>query len=119
MCYLAETESVPTCPNAVIRRNRMLDAFIAWLDRVGPLVFWTCAIAVVTLDAAAVAAVIGTKSRELVNRWTGTVLAANLLLLGIGVGVPGAMYVAKVVVSAVAPTTPPLAIVKDPGGKER
>jgi hypothetical protein len=54
-----------------------------------------------------------------VNRWTGTVLAANLLLLGIGVGVPSAMYVAKVVVKAVAPTTVPLAIVKDPGGKER
>jgi hypothetical protein len=97
----------------------MFDAVVAWLDRAGPFVFWTCAIALVTLDAAAAATVISTKSRELVNRWTGTVLAANLLLLGIGVGVPGAMYVAKVVVRAVAPTTVPLAIVKDPGEKPR
>ena len=97
----------------------MFDAFIAWLDRVGPLVFWTCAIALVALDATAVAAVIGTKSRELVNRWTGTVLAANLLLIGFGVAVPGAMYFAKVVVRAVAPPTVPLAIAKDSGDKQR
>jgi hypothetical protein len=119
MGYFAETESAPTCPQAVIRRNHMFDAVIAWLDRVGPAIFWTCAIALVALDTAAVATVIGTKSRELVNRWTGTVLAANLLLLGVGVGVPGMMYVAKVVVSAVAPTTAPLAIATEQGNKER
>ena len=102
----------------------MFDAVIAWLDRVGPLIFWTCTIALVTLDAAAVAAVIGTKSRELVNRWTGTVLAANVLLIGVGVGVPSVMYVAKVALSAVAPTTvapttvPPV-VAQEPGGKGR
>lgn len=97
----------------------MFDDVVAWLDRVGPLVFWTCAIALVTLDAAAVATVIGTKSRELVNRWTGRLLAANLLLLGVGAAVPGAMYVAKVVMRAVAPTTVPLAIAKDSGVTRR
>jgi hypothetical protein len=97
----------------------MFDDVVAWLDRFGPLVFWTCAIALVTLDAAAVAAVIGTRRRDLVNRWTGTVLAANLLLLGIGAAVPGAMYVAKVVIRAVAPATVPLAIAKDSGVTKR
>jgi hypothetical protein len=97
----------------------MFDAGIAWLDRVGTLVFWTCVIALVTLDTAAVAAVIRTKSRELVNRWTGTVLGLNMLLIGAGVGVPGAVYVAKLVVRAVAPATAPFSIAKDPDARAR
>ncbi|MFI5310951.1 MAG: hypothetical protein ACHQQ3_06940 [Gemmatimonadales bacterium] len=97
----------------------MLDAVIGWLDRVGPLVFWTCAIALATLDSAAVAMVMRTRSRELVNRWTSTVLAANLLLAGVGVGVPGAMYVAKVALRAVAPAASSLTIAKDPGDTKR
>ncbi len=99
----------------------MLAAVVAWLDRVGPLVFWTCAVALVALDTAAVATVIGTKSRELVNRWTGAVLGMNVALIGVGVGVPGVMYVAKVAVEAVAPSaaTMPLAVAKDGSARER
>ena len=82
----------------------MLGSFVQWLDRVGPLVFWTCTIAIVTLDTAAVAAVIGTRSRELVNRWTGTVLAVNFLLVGAGVGVPAAMWATKMAVQTFAPS---------------
>lgn len=83
----------------------MFVAIVNWLDRVGPLIFWTCAITLITIDAAAVAAVIGTKSRELVNRFTGAFVVANALLIGAGVGVPAAMYVTKVAVQAVAPST--------------
>ena len=97
----------------------MFDAGIAWLDRVGTLVFWTCAITLVTLDSVAVATVIRTKSRELVNRWTGTVLGLNMLLIGAGVGVPGAMYVAKLVVRAVAPATSPFTSAKDSDARAR
>lgn len=82
----------------------MFASLVSWLDRAGPLVFWTCAIILVTIDTAAVAAVIGTKSRQLVNRWTGVLVVANVLLLGTGVGVPAAMYVTKVAVRAVAPS---------------
>jgi hypothetical protein len=82
----------------------MLGAIVQWLDRVGPMIFWTCAIALITIDTAAVATVIGTKSRELVNRWTGAIVIANALLLGTGVGVPAMMYVTKVAVQAVAPS---------------
>lgn len=84
----------------------MLGAVAAWLDRAGPMIFCTCTIVLVALDSAAVAAVVGTKSRQLVNRWTGTVLGLNLALLGVGVGVPALMYVAKVAVQAMAPTVP-------------
>jgi len=97
----------------------MFAAVIEWLDRAAPLVFWTCAIALVALDTAAVATVVATKSRELVNRWTGTVLAANVLLIGVGVGVPGVMYCAKIAVSAVAPTASLLTVAKDADAKAR
>ncbi len=81
----------------------MLGSFVHWLDRVGPMVFWTCAIAIVAVDTAAAAAVITTRSRDLVNRWTGAVLGVNLFLVGTGVAVPAAMWATKVAVQAIAP----------------
>jgi hypothetical protein len=84
----------------------MIGSLIQWLDHVAPLVFWTCAATLVVIDTAAVAAVMSTKSRALVNRWTGTVLAANAFLLGAGVGIPATMFAAKMVVSTFAPSTP-------------
>ncbi len=97
----------------------MLDAFVAWLDRVGPLVFWTCTIALIAVDTTAAAAVMTTKSRALVNRWTGAVLAANLGLIGVGVGVPTALYVTKMAVQTFAPTAAPLATEKGTALRER
>lgn len=82
----------------------MLDSVVPWLDQVSSQVFWTCAMALVAIDLVAVAAVMQTRSRALVNRWTGPVLAANLLLLGAGLGVPVAAFAAKAVANAVAPS---------------
>ena len=82
----------------------MLDSVVPWLDQVSSQVFWTCALALVAIDLVAVAAVVQTRSRALVNRWTGPVLAANLLLLGAGLGVPVAAFAAKAVANAVAPS---------------
>lgn len=84
----------------------MLNAVVEWLDRTGPAVFWTCLTILVTIDVAAAAAVIATRSRALVDRWTGPVLVANALLLGAGAGVPAAMYATKLAVAAVAPAVP-------------
>jgi hypothetical protein len=42
-----------------------------------------------------------------VNRWTGRIVAANALLLGVGLGVPVTAYVARSVVLAVAPSVQP------------
>lgn len=83
----------------------MLASLVQWLDRVGPLVFWSCAALLVTVDTAAVAAVMSTRSRALVNRWTGTVLAINALLLGAGVGIPAAAFAAKTAVRTFAPAS--------------
>ena len=82
----------------------MLDSVVLWLDQLSSQVFWTCAMALVAIDLVAVAVVMQTRSRALVNRWTGPVLAANLLLLGAGLGVPVAAFAAKAVANAVAPS---------------
>ena len=84
----------------------MLESLVQWLDRAGPLVFWSCAGVLVAIDSLAAGAVVLTQSRELVNRWTGALLAANVLLVGVGAGVPATLYVTKVAVRALTPAAP-------------
>ncbi len=81
----------------------MLESIALWLDQVASSVFWWCAATVVLIDVLAVGAVLATRSRALVDRWTGRVLAANLLLAGAGLGVPAVAYSARLVVNAVSP----------------
>ena len=81
----------------------MLESIVLWLDQTASSVFWTCAAGLVLLDVAAVGTVLITRSRALVDRWTGRVLAANLLLFGAGLGVPAAAYTVKLVASAFRP----------------
>lgn len=85
----------------------MFDSIAQVLDQIGSLTFWTCISLLVVVDAIAVAVVIQTRSRELVNRWTGRLVAANALLLGVGVGVPMTAYLARSVVIAVGPSVQP------------
>ena len=85
----------------------MFDSFAQTLDKIGSLTFWVCMTALVAVDVLAVAVVVRTRSREIVNRWTGRVVGANLFLLGVGVGVPTMTYVARSVVLAVAPSVQP------------
>jgi hypothetical protein len=66
----------------------MEHALLDWLARVGSSAFRYSALAFVVVNGAAIAAVVMTRDRSLVNRWTGRVLAANLLLAGTGLGVP-------------------------------
>ena len=49
----------------------MLDAIIVWLDQIRSAVFWICATGLVVLDLGAMVVVMRTRSRALVNRWTG------------------------------------------------
>lgn len=84
----------------------MLAAFVQWLDSTASLVLWGCVALLVAVDVTAVLAVVTTKSRELVNRWTGPVLVANALLLGAGTVVPVAMRMTSAAVAAVMPSVP-------------
>ena len=82
----------------------MLDTIVLWLDQIGSEVFWGCVVALVLVDVAAMAVVMQTRSRAIVNRWTGRVLAVNLLLLGAGLGVPAAAFTLKLAASALLPS---------------
>ena len=97
----------------------MLETVIASLDSFGSFVFWACAIALIALDTAAVVAVIVTKSRELVNRWTSVVLGANILLIGAGVGVPSVTHFATSALRTMAPAASSPLTTQDGKTKER
>jgi len=59
--------------------------------------------AFVLINGVAIAALLANRSRALVQRWTSPWLAANLLLLGVGAGVPLLTGICKSVVQAIAP----------------
>jgi hypothetical protein len=81
----------------------MPDTILSWLDGVGSMAFALSAIAFVSLNVIAVATLFLTRDRGLVNRFTPHFLAANLLLLGTGLGVPLAALAARTVIAAVTP----------------
>jgi len=83
-----------------------LEAFADGIGAFGSTVFRLAALAFLLLNGAAIAAVLLTRNRELVNRWTGRILAANLLLLGVGLGTPAVTFTLKLVVEAVSSTQP-------------
>ena len=81
----------------------METAVLDWLARVGSSAFTYSAALFVLVNGAAVGAVVITRDRSLVNRWTGRLLAANLLLLGTGLGVPLVTAVTRLGILAVSP----------------
>ena len=68
----------------------------------GSTLFRWSVVAFVVINGAAIAAVVMTRSRDLVNRWTPRIIGANLLLLATGVGVPAVAQAMKLVVRAVS-----------------
>jgi hypothetical protein len=80
-----------------------MEALLVWLQLAAERAFWLSVLCFIVINGLAVSVVVTTRSRELVNRWTSRVLAANLLLLGTGIGVPAAALGARLVVRAAAP----------------
>lgn len=81
----------------------MFSSLVQWLDNVGLIVFWTCLIGLVAVNVVAATMFFSRRSRELVNRWTTRLLAANLILIGTGSVVPAITYCARTAVDALAP----------------
>jgi len=81
-------------------------AITTWLSSVSGFVFRACAVLFVVLNVGAVGLVATTRSRALVQRWTSPWLAANLLLVGAGAGVPLMAGIAKAAVRAVSGGAP-------------
>ncbi|HEX7023239.1 MAG TPA: hypothetical protein VF187_00355 [Gemmatimonadales bacterium] len=65
-------------------------------------VFWFSAVCFVVLNGAAIAAFVLSRSRRLVDEWTPKLVAADALLLGVGLGVPLVSGLAKVGIHALA-----------------
>ncbi|MHB1329473.1 MAG: hypothetical protein ACYC2K_14850 [Gemmatimonadales bacterium] len=91
-----------------------METFADSIGAFGSTVFRVAAVTFLLLNGAAIAAVVLTRNRELVNRWTGRVLAANLLLLGVGLGTPAVTYCFKMVVQAVSSAQPSQALNREP-----
>lgn len=75
---------------------------VQWLSDFGTQVFlWSLGIFVVVNSVAAIVYLVR-RDRTQVNRWTSRILAADLLLVGAGVGVPIVTTLTKMTVNAVA-----------------
>ena len=68
--------------------------------------FRLSALAFVLINGAAAAAVFLTRDRQIVNRWTGRLLAVNLLLLGTGLAAPAVASAMRLVVISALGTRP-------------
>ena len=69
-----------------------------WLQRIGWSVFTWAFAGVLLVNGAALLAFVWKRERSLVNAWTGPVLAINIVLIAIGVGVPMVTSVARLVI---------------------
>lgn len=83
----------------------MVSAVADWLSSVSGLVFRLAAVLFVLLNGAVVAAIAVSRSRTLVNRITPPWLAANVVLLGAGLGVPLLAGIARTAVRALGALT--------------
>jgi hypothetical protein len=82
----------------------METSMIDWLASVGSRAFTVSAWLFLLVNGAAVAAFMITRDRALVNRWTGRLLAANLVLAGTGLGVPVLTAMARLAIVAMSPS---------------
>lgn len=80
----------------------MESTLVSFLNSLSSKVFWLAAIAFVVVNGAALGVFALTKSRRLVNEWTGRLVAADALLLGAGLGIPLLSGLAKIGIRALA-----------------
>ena len=81
-------------------------AILAWLQDVAIRAFGLSLFLVLAIDGAFALVLFAKRDREIVNRWTSRVLAANLVLAGTGVGVPVLALGSRLAVRAVVPMIP-------------
>ena len=81
-------------------------AILAWLHDVAIRAFGLSLFVMLAINGVFAVIVLVTKDREIVNRWTSRILAANLVLAGTGIGVPVLALGSRVAVRAVAPFIP-------------
>ena len=80
----------------------MDSGILDWLSRVGLVTFYWSLGLFVVINGAAALLIASRRNRELVNRWTGRILAVDLMLIGAGVGVPLVAGMAKLAMITVS-----------------
>lgn len=91
-------------------------AILAWLHDVAIRAFGLSLFLLLGLNALFALVLFATRDRGIVNRWTSRVLAANLMLVGTGIGVPMLALGSRVVVQMVAPLVPSMTHVYEDDG---
>jgi len=82
-----------------------MEMIAQWLDSIGARAFSISATLFILLNGAALAILAIKRDYSLVNRWTSRLLAANLVLLGTGIGLPLVTMVARSAMMAIAPVS--------------
>jgi hypothetical protein len=82
----------------------MQTAVIDWLASIGSRAFTVSLWLFVLVNGAALAAFFITRDRAMVNRWTGRLLATNMVLVGTGLGVPMVTSMARLALTAMSPS---------------
>ncbi|MDX2058284.1 MAG: hypothetical protein SFV24_10825 [Gemmatimonadales bacterium] len=78
-----------------------MESLTALLGSLGGTALRWSALAFLLVNGVAAAVFFVTRDRSLVNRWTSRLVATNLFLLGVGVGVPAVAFCLRTVVNAV------------------
>jgi hypothetical protein len=81
-------------------------AILDWLQDVAIRAFGLSLFLLLAIDVTYALVLLVKRDREIVNRWTSRVLAANLVLAGTGVGVPVLALSSRLAVKALAPLVP-------------
>lgn len=91
----------------------MEDGILNWLASVGSTAFRWSALTFFVVNGGAIAALVISRDRSLVNRWTGRILGINLALAATGLGIPLLTTVTRVAVAVAMPSTTRAIPVKD------
>ena len=86
----------------------MLTTLTHWLGSLGWTAFAWALGALLVLNVASLALLLTRRDRELVQRYTALWLAANLLLVAIGVGIPAITAVARLTLMGLGAVVPDL-----------
>jgi len=83
---------------------------LSWLQRLGWSAFTWALTGVLLVNAVAICALLWKREKSLVNTWTGPIVAANIVLVAIGLGVPMVTSAARLAILGIRSVVPDIAV---------
>lgn len=83
---------------------------LSWLQRTGWSAFTWALAGILLVNGVALFAFFWKRERSLVNAWTGPVLAANIVLVAIGIGIPLITSAARLAILGMSSVIPGISI---------